>query len=156
MVILILDINHDPILKNYPCTCPSLLQGEIKQTVGGGTSVQFTDVEVLHHSRPAKFRKPQASPNRKVKCLVFGLGVWSGVCVCTAAALLYCSSVGRVCGHGVWQVFVHGNSGLCIQEHLTPCALIRIVITIRFLYIFSSTDLLKQFCKSMQFKSKFS
>ncbi|KAL5468996.1 hypothetical protein EMCRGX_G030160 [Ephydatia muelleri] len=43
-----------------------LFKGEIKQTVGGGTSVQFTDVEVLHHSRPATLRKP-ASPIKKMK-----------------------------------------------------------------------------------------
>ena len=40
-----------------PCTCSYNavlypVQGEILRTRGGGTSVQFTDVEVLHHSRP--------------------------------------------------------------------------------------------------------
>lgn len=43
-----------------------IYKGEIKQTVGGGTSVQFTDVEILHHSRPASFKKP-ASPKKKMK-----------------------------------------------------------------------------------------
>lgn len=32
--------------------CHVIVQGEILRTRGGGTSVQFTDVEVLEHSRP--------------------------------------------------------------------------------------------------------
>ena len=35
------------------CSCiQPIFQGDIHKTRGGGTSVQFTDVEVLKHSRP--------------------------------------------------------------------------------------------------------
>lgn len=39
-------------------------QGEIFRTRGGGTAVQFTDVEVLKHSKP---RTPRPLPRRSIR-----------------------------------------------------------------------------------------
>ena len=41
-----------------------IVQGEIMHTVGGGTSVQFTDVEVLHHSKPSQKPKHQSQSSQ--------------------------------------------------------------------------------------------
>lgn len=42
----------------------SLFQGEIFRTRGGGSAVQFTDVEVLQHSKP---QSPQRHPRRSAR-----------------------------------------------------------------------------------------
>lgn len=44
--------------------CVFVFQGEIFRTRGGGTAVQFTDVEVLKHSKP---QTPRALPRRSIR-----------------------------------------------------------------------------------------
>ena len=45
---------------SYYVIASLILQGEVLRTRGGGTSVQFTDVEVLKHSRPKTPRERAA------------------------------------------------------------------------------------------------
>ena len=49
---------------NYITRSMLVFQGEIFRTQGGGTAVQFTDVEILKHSKP---RTPHPLPRRSIR-----------------------------------------------------------------------------------------
>lgn len=66
ITIILSVINEDDGYPAHYCDCIVLFifQGEIFRTRGGGTAVQFTDVEVLKHSKP---QTPRPLPRRSIR-----------------------------------------------------------------------------------------